>query len=79
MSNVTEFFLHTVSICSLIMSFTFDSDGIWLKYTIAPALEAVEYETYTFQNKFTQMSIYRGPPTPEREAAWESLTHSKAI
>ncbi|KAJ5720495.1 uncharacterized protein N7483_008429 [Penicillium malachiteum] len=44
----------------------------------SPALEAVEYETYTFKNNFSQPSEYRGPPTPEREAAWKKLTHGMA-
>jgi hypothetical protein len=40
---------------------------------LAPLLEAVEYNTYNFENQFEQPSIYRGPPTPEIEKAWEEL------
>ncbi|KUL80348.1 hypothetical protein ZTR_09709 [Talaromyces verruculosus] len=47
--------------------------------TYSPALEAVEYETYTFQNSFNQSSIYRGPPTPERENAWNELMHGPGV
>lgn len=43
----------------------------------APALEAVEYHDIDFINDFNSTSIYRGPPTPEREEAWDKLTYSK--
>lgn len=42
----------------------------------APALEAVEYHDIDFINDFNSTSIYRGPPTPEREEAWDKLTYS---
>lgn len=39
----------------------------------APLLEAVEYEEVNWTNDFDQPSIYRGPPNPQREKAWENL------
>ncbi|KAK2779161.1 hypothetical protein CKAH01_11420 [Colletotrichum kahawae] len=39
----------------------------------APAIDAVEYEWVTYQNKFDQPSAYRGQPTPELEQAWSDL------
>lgn len=41
----------------------------------APALEAVELVDMTFEGDFEQPSPWRGPPSPERDAAWEYLTH----
>lgn len=46
---------------------------------IAPALEAVEYVDQDFADSFNSTSIYRGPPNPEREAAWDKLTYSKSF
>ncbi|KAI1420871.1 hypothetical protein F5Y12DRAFT_719090 [Xylaria sp. FL1777] len=40
----------------------------------SPAMEAVGYVEYDFDNAFNSQSIYRGPPTDEREAAWHALT-----
>ncbi|KAF4611375.1 hypothetical protein G7Y89_g15637 [Cudoniella acicularis] len=42
----------------------------------SPLIEAdvVEYQETTWNNAFGVQNIYRGPPTPEREAAWENLT-----
>ncbi|KAE9963083.1 hypothetical protein BLS_009708 [Venturia inaequalis] len=45
----------------------------------APALEAVEYEEMDFTAIFNSTSIYRGPPTPEREKAWTRLTYKHGI
>lgn len=39
----------------------------------APAVEAIEYENIEIENGFSHESPYRGPPTPELEAAWEKL------
>ena len=39
----------------------------------APALDVVRYEEVEFQNLFDEPSIYRGPPTAEREQAWQDL------
>ncbi|MCJ1475783.1 hypothetical protein MMC13_004447 [Lambiella insularis] len=36
-------------------------------------MDAVEYEELNWQNEFRQPSIYRGPPTLERERAWDEL------
>ncbi|KAM0806640.1 putative Tat pathway signal sequence [Seiridium cardinale] len=41
--------------------------------TYSPALEAVEYYKYEYPNDFYERDEYRGPPTPEREAAWRRL------
>ena len=39
----------------------------------APLLDVVEYEERDFENDFDQKSIYRGPPTPSIEDAWDKL------
>ncbi|KAI1119431.1 hypothetical protein F5Y14DRAFT_395268 [Nemania sp. NC0429] len=39
----------------------------------SPAFEAVEVVDVQFQNSFMEKSIYRGPPTIEREKAWLDL------
>ena len=36
-------------------------------------MEAVDYVEYDFDNAFDSKTIYRGPPTPERDAAWAKL------
>lgn len=46
-------------------------------FNAAPALDAVEYIEYDFDGAFNATSIYRGPPTEERESAWFNLTYSK--
>ncbi|KDN68869.1 hypothetical protein CSUB01_11784 [Colletotrichum sublineola] len=48
-------------------------------YSIAPALEAVEFIQLDFDDAFNSTSIYRGPPTPEREKAWFDLTYKHAV
>ncbi|KAJ4860478.1 hypothetical protein T069G_05466 [Trichoderma breve] len=46
----------------------------------SPAWDAVEYTWQTFQNGFSQKSIYRGVPTLELEEAWNaSLQHDPII
>ncbi|KAK2005354.1 hypothetical protein LZ32DRAFT_674356 [Colletotrichum eremochloae] len=45
----------------------------------SPALEAVEYMQLDFNDAFNSTSIYRGPPTPEREKAWFDLTYKHAV
>ncbi|KAL6833446.1 hypothetical protein J3E69DRAFT_362506 [Trichoderma sp. SZMC 28015] len=46
----------------------------------SPAWEAVEYTWQTFQNGFSQKSIYRGVPTLELEEAWNaSLQHDPIV
>lgn len=40
---------------------------------IAPALEAVEYQRVNFRDHYSDRDTYRGPPTPDREAAWEEF------
>ncbi|KAF2798866.1 hypothetical protein K505DRAFT_232421, partial [Melanomma pulvis-pyrius CBS 109.77] len=39
----------------------------------APANEAVDYVNMDFVNPFAHDTIYRGPPTPQLEKAWEEL------
>ncbi|KAK2595879.1 hypothetical protein N8I77_013670 [Diaporthe amygdali] len=41
------------------------------------AEEAIEYEFKNFHDEFSPMSSYRGPPTAEREAKWDSLAHCR--
>jgi hypothetical protein len=43
----------------------------------APANEAVEYVEMDFVNPFAHDTIYRGPPTPELEKAWEELWYCR--
>ncbi|KAL7939305.1 hypothetical protein V8C35DRAFT_275149 [Trichoderma chlorosporum] len=38
----------------------------------SPAWDTVEHKWETFQNGFSQKSIYRGTPTPELEEAWNA-------
>ncbi|TDZ21041.1 Cyclochlorotine biosynthesis protein O [Colletotrichum orbiculare MAFF 240422] len=45
----------------------------------SPALEAVELVDMTFEGDFEQPSPWRGPPSPERDAAWEYLTHDGGV
>ncbi|KAI6322301.1 hypothetical protein MCOR29_004806 [Pyricularia oryzae] len=45
----------------------------------SPALEAVEYVTFDFDDAFNSTSKYRGPPTPEVEEAWFNLTYKHAV
>lgn len=65
---------------SAILRETAQSDiKLTVSYT-APILEdpgVVEYSNYDLELYFNQPSPYRGPPTPEREALWEYLWHSK--
>ncbi|KAI9740023.1 MAG: hypothetical protein M1818_004774 [Claussenomyces sp. TS43310] len=39
----------------------------------APGLEAVEYEEVMFQGAQDQVNPYKGPPSPELDAAWDEL------
>lgn len=43
----------------------------------APLNDAIEYSELDFENPFAHPSIYRGPPTPELETAWDELWNSK--
>ncbi|KAK1973380.1 hypothetical protein LZ30DRAFT_611001 [Colletotrichum cereale] len=45
----------------------------------SPALEAVELVDKTFEGDFSQASPWRGPPSPERDAAWDYLTHDGGV
>ena len=60
-------------IVSSILSLTYTCTlYIYLKL-IAPINEAIEYEEKDLFNPFYTKTIYRGPPTPELEEAWEDL------
>lgn len=39
----------------------------------APVWDGVEFWEGDFENEFPHKTLYRGPPTPEREKAWEDL------
>jgi hypothetical protein len=39
--------------------------------------DAIEIYEGDFNNPFAHPSIYRGPPTPEREEAWKQLWFRK--
>ncbi|MCJ1225796.1 hypothetical protein MMC12_002445 [Toensbergia leucococca] len=45
----------------------------------SPALDVVRYEEVEFQNLFDEPSIYRGPPTAEREQAWQDLWEHNTV
>jgi hypothetical protein len=47
--------------------------------TTAPAQQQVEYFNLNINNEFGAESPYRGPPTPELDAAWEELWHFGVI
>lgn len=37
----------------------------------------MEYIDFDLDNAFDVVNVYRGPPTPEREEAWQNLSYSK--
>lgn len=41
--------------------------------------EAIEYVEYDFDTAFDRKSIYRGPPSPEIESAWNKLLLRKFL
>ncbi|KXX81089.1 hypothetical protein MMYC01_202790 [Madurella mycetomatis] len=45
----------------------------------SPAWGEIEYKWETFQNGFSQESIYRGEPTEELEFAWDALLQRNPI
>lgn len=47
----------------------------------APAIEdgVVEYYDTDFENEFAHKTKYRGPPTPELEAAWDQIWNRKLV
>jgi hypothetical protein len=47
------------------------------RINLAPADEAIEYKEEDFVNHFDHQTIYRGPPTHEREKAWRALWQCK--
>ncbi|KAK1564010.1 uncharacterized protein LY79DRAFT_585368 [Colletotrichum navitas] len=54
-------------------------DDSFLSHVAAPALEAVELVDRTFEGDFSQASPWRGHPSPERDAAWDYLTHDGGV
>ncbi|KAI9726999.1 MAG: hypothetical protein M1834_008581 [Cirrosporium novae-zelandiae] len=56
-----------------------DAECIERTSIYSPLLEAIKYEDRDYENYFSHPSIYRGPPTAEREAAWWNLTHFGGI
>ncbi|KAK9435462.1 hypothetical protein VB005_10259 [Metarhizium brunneum] len=53
--------------------FTFFILSIVTDLGAAPAWDGVEFWEGDFENEFPHKTLYRGPPTPEREKAWEDL------
>lgn len=45
----------------------------------APLNDAIEYTEFDFENPFAHPSIYRGPPTPELETAWDELWNGESL
>lgn len=52
-----------------------------LMHQTAPAIEdgVVEYYDTDFDNEFAHKTKYRGPPTPELEAAWDQIWNRKLV
>lgn len=52
-----------------------------LMFQTAPAIEdgVVEYYDTDFENEFAHKTKYRGPPTPELEAAWDQIWNRTLI
>ncbi|KAJ6602801.1 hypothetical protein DFH09DRAFT_1301805 [Mycena vulgaris] len=42
--------------------------------TFSPAQQAIKYKTVMFNGTFEFPSIYRGTPTPEKDAAWDRIS-----
>lgn len=59
-----------------VVSYKLPSDAacVELLYPDSPANGAVEYHWKNFLREYIPYAIYRGPPMPEREAAWEAVT-----
>lgn len=60
------------------------SSGLSTKSTnqeviVAPMWDAVEFWEGDLMNYFSHNSIYRGPPTLEREQAWFDLWHRQSL
>ncbi|EFQ24894.1 hypothetical protein CGRA01v4_06855 [Colletotrichum graminicola] len=81
---------HTSFLCLVVLSMAFgfafsvlrapsDQDCARQLSMWSPVLDAVEYIQYDFDDAFNSTSIYRGPPTPEREQAWFDLTYKHAV
>ncbi|KAK1751047.1 hypothetical protein QBC47DRAFT_392117 [Echria macrotheca] len=51
-----------------------DADCTELLFPGSPANEATEYHWENFRDHYIPYAVYRGPPTPEREAAWDAFT-----
>ena len=47
--------------------------GPWLIHSAAPLNEAIAYEDLDLVNPFDHQTVYRGPPTPAIEQAWDNL------
>ncbi|TQV92590.1 tat pathway signal sequence [Cordyceps javanica] len=45
----------------------------------APIFPSLDFWEGDFQNDFARESIYRGPPTREREQAWDELWHHQGV
>lgn len=67
--------------CKSSLELYYGSDGLSLlgaDLSEAMAEEAIEYELRNFHDEFSSKSIYRGPPTVERESKWDSLAPCKS-
>ncbi|KAM7210412.1 protein of unknown function (DUF3328) domain containing protein [Rhypophila decipiens] len=51
-----------------------DADCTELLFPGSPANEAVEYHWENFRDHYVPYAVYRGPPTPDRQAAWDEFT-----
>lgn len=55
------------------------SKSLTLTLPIAPALEAaVPFHPVKFNGTFNYPSAFRGPPSPEVDAAWETLVNRQS-
>ena len=68
---VSASLMYRWQLCGRLLTYSLiESD---LATSIAPMIDAVEYERVQFQNAFHHKSRYRGSPTPELEQAWLDL------
>lgn len=56
---------------------TFAGEKPTLTITIAPAIDAIEYETIKLQGALHDQNPFRGPPSPAIDAAWQEILNSK--
>lgn len=69
---------HSLEKVSIYCQYSSDSVDCNRLMRSAPAFGAVEYHDMDLPNAFDSKSIYRGPPTREREEAWLNLWNRRS-